>query len=248
MTKLLTKLKKYKKEILEENFFRPVWYSIFINPYYINRSSLLHEIKIFAQSLDHHKDVLDVGCGLKPYQRFFSVKRYIGIDIEGGGHDDNAKIVDAFFDGKNIPYSSSHFDAVICTQVLEHAEDPVALLEECFRVLRKDGVILISMPFMYPEHEIPYDYQRYTQFQHTKLLTRIGFSHISVRKTTGFFGTFAQLFSIFIFESITFRASLVKTLLSIIVLAPIQSIGLVLDMIFSRPGPTMDYVVTAFKK
>ena len=245
---LLNKIKRIKGNILEENFFRPRWYSVFINPYFINRKSLFNEIGLFAMKVKKDESVLDVGCGLKPYRSLFKNDDYVGIDIKGGGHSDETKIVDKFYDGKNIPFEDERFNNIICTQVLEHAEDPRKLIEECSRVIKKDGQIFISMPFMYPEHEIPYDYRRFTRFEHQKLLEENNFTSIKIKQTTGFFGTFGQLFSVYIFESITFRATILKTLLSVFILGPVQIISLVLDFIFRKSGPTMDYVVTAIKK
>lgn len=248
MKNSVNKFKALKRSFLEENFFRPKWYSVFINPYYINRISLYKEICIFASNIKKNEAVLDIGCGIKPYRNIFNTENYIGIDIEGGGHSDDAKIVDKFYNGKQIPFQGEQFDNIICTQVLEHAEDPNILIRECFRVLKQNGRIFISMPFMYPEHEIPYDYRRFTRYEHKRILEGSGFMLIIIKQTTGFCGTFGQLLSIYIFESITFRASILKTLLSVFVLGPIQVASLVGDFIFRKSGPTMDYVVVAIKK
>lgn len=247
MTNFVTKLKIVKKRILEENFFRPKWYSIFLNPYFINRSSLYREISLFAKDVRDNESVLDVGCGIKPYRDLFITDNYIGIDIKGGGHSDETKTVDRFYNGKQIPFPDGQFDCVICTQVLEHAEDPQILISEFARVLKSNGRVFISTPFVYPEHEIPYDYRRFTRFEHQRVLEANGFSQIEIKQTTGFWGTFGQLLVIYIFESITFRASILKTLLSVFVFGPTQVVSLMLDRVFKKSGVTMDYVVTATK-
>ncbi len=241
------RLKHTKKKVLEELFFRPTWYSVMLNPYFINRRSLYLAVQKFAKLTAPENSVLDVGCGLKPYRDLFPAREYVGIDIETGGHSNDQKHVDSYYDGEHIPSGDKSFDFVLCTQVLEHTEKPEKLVEECARVLKPGGKVLFSMPFMYPEHEIPYDFQRYTRFKHINMLQQNGFDHIEIEKTTGFFGTFGQLFSVFIFESIKFRATIFKTLLSIGILMPIQVLGLVLDFIFRKAGPTMDYVITAQK-
>jgi SAM-dependent methyltransferase len=243
--KLFDKLWKKKENLVEEHFFRPRWYSVFLNPYFINRRSLFLSIKHFASISNENDRVLDVGCGLKPYRSLFKNLEYIGIDIEGGGHDDRAKHVDKYYDGISIPYENASCGVVICTQVLEHASDPEALINEIARVLKPGGVVLFSMPFIYPEHEEPYDFRRYTKFEHMRILEKSGFKDIRIKKTTGFFGTFGQLLVIFIYESIYFKASILKTLLSIFVFAPMQMVSLLFDKIFNQAGPTMDYVITA---
>jgi SAM-dependent methyltransferase len=234
-----------KHKIIDDNFFRPQWYSVFINPYFINRFTLYQAITDFANTTGENDRVLDVGCGLKPYRHLFATKDYLGIDIAGGGHTDSAKIVDAFYDGHHIPYDANSFDTIICTQVLEHADDPAVLVSECARVLKPHGTAFFSMPFTYPEHEIPYDFRRFTRYEHDRLLRSNGFTSVTILKTTGFGGTFGQLLVVWLFESIPFRSTLLKTLLSIFVFAPIQILGLVVDIITGKSGQTMDYVVIA---
>ena len=94
---------------------------------------------------------------------------------------------------------------------------------------------------------MPYDFRRFTRFEHIRLLENAGFSDIHVMPTTGFFGVFGQLFVVMCFEGMHFRASLLKAILTLVIFAPIQIASLFLDMIFRKPGPTMDYVVTATK-
>lgn len=233
-----------KNRIIEDNFFRPQWYSIFLNPYFINRWTLFQAISAFATSTADTAQILDVGCGLKPYRHLFKTSAYTGIDIAGGGHEDGAKTVDAYYDGHSIPFPDQSFDTIICTQVLEHADDPDILVKECARVLKPGGRIFFSMPFTYPEHEIPYDFRRFTRFEHERMYKKHGFKTIVIQKTTGFSGTFAQLLVVWLFESIPFRSTLLKTLLAIFIFAPFQAFGLLIDYLTGKSGQTMDYVIT----
>lgn len=240
-------LKKQKDRFIEENFFRPRWYSIVVNPYFINRWSLYRAVREFAANISTEDEVLDVGCGLKPYRTLCNTSHYLGIDIEGGGHVDEAKRPDKFFDGKHIPCESNTFSRVLCTQVLEHAQDPETLVREIYRVAKSGAQLFVSMPFVYPEHETPYDFRRYTQFQHRHLMESTGFSKCQIRKTTGFMGTFGQLLVVWLYEGIPFRAPLLKLTLSVFVFAPIQALALLGDWLTRKSGPTMDYVVIAVK-
>ncbi|MEO6536133.1 MAG: class I SAM-dependent methyltransferase [Candidatus Paceibacterota bacterium] len=240
-------LKKLKSRIIDENFFRPRWYSIFINPYFINRWTLYRSMQTFAAHVPADAKILDIGCGIKPYRSLFASPSYIGIDIEGGGHGDEEKTVDAYYDGENVPFPDNSFDVTLCTQVLEHASNPAALVSEASRVLSSGGTVFFSMPFVYPEHETPYDFRRFTRFEHTRLLEGAGFKDIRIMPTTGFFGVFSQLFVVMCFEGMHFRAPLLKALLTFFIFAPIQALGLLLDFVFRKPALTMDYVVTATK-
>ena len=93
------------------------------------------------------ENVLDLGCGNKPYKDFFlSYKSYIGADILP------AKGVDVVLDDPTkLPFENEMFDFVLSTQVFEHVED-LTLLSEVYRVLKKNGVFLISVPFLYHVH------------------------------------------------------------------------------------------------
>jgi hypothetical protein len=116
---------------------------------------------------------------------------------------------------------------------------------ECARVLAPHGTAFFSMPFTYPEHEIPYDFRRFTRYEHDRLLRKSGFTSVAILQTTGFAGTFAQLLVVWLFESIPFRSTLLKTFLSLVIFAPIQIFGLMIDIVTGKSGQTMDYVVIA---
>jgi SAM-dependent methyltransferase len=238
----MTNLTQKKEHIFTQHFFFPKWYSIFINPYFISRRSLLVSIRKFAQATSADATVLDVGCGIKPYRQFFTTKNYTGIDIQGGGHRDEAKDVTLYFDGHTIPFPDNSFDTLLCTEVLEHADDPEMLVAECARVLKSGGRAYFSIPFVYPEHEVPYDFRRFTHFEHQRLFSKNNFLDIQTVKTTGFFGTFGQIFSVWVFEGIPFRSTLLKTLLAALILAPVQAFSLLLDKVTGGSGITLNYI------
>jgi ubiquinone/menaquinone biosynthesis C-methylase UbiE len=243
----MNSLTSLKKKMLDKHLFHPTWYSVFINPYFIARRSLNGQVKKVSKTVGSNKHILDVGCGSKPYEKFFCQNNYVGIDIKESGEADGGKKPDKFFDGLTIPYDNNSFDFIICTQVLEHAVDPRRLLEECNRVLKKGGVIFLTMPFVYPEHGTPYDFRRFTSYGHRQIFNESCFDTESVLPTCGVFRVCGQLISIAIFESIKFKATLPKLLLSVFLCAPIQIISIILDYIFFNKWITLDYVVIARK-
>lgn len=132
-------------------------------------------VAAFAQALAPQAVVLDVGCGLQPYRSLFSHARYIGIDVEASGRSEHQKVADKVFDGIHIPETDASVDAILCTEVLEHATDPVALVAEMFRVLKPGGRICITVPFIWGLHELPYDFRRYTPNGLSRLFVDSGF-------------------------------------------------------------------------
>ena len=66
-------------------------------------------------------------------------------------------------------------DVINATELFEHVKNPEKGLKECYRVLKKDGVMILSVPFLYPIHADPYDFQRWTEEKWRKVLEEIGF-------------------------------------------------------------------------
>lgn len=120
--------------------------------------------------------VLDVGCGQMPFRHLLPDSAdYTGIDIADAGSFGmlgNADIVE--FDGTTIPFPDHHFDAVLCTEVLEHAQQPEALIAEMHRVLRPGGSLVLTVPFAARVHHIPHDFHRFTRYRLAQLFAAFG--------------------------------------------------------------------------
>jgi SAM-dependent methyltransferase len=117
--------------------------------------------------------ILDVGCGEMPFRSLLPPEvRYTGLDVPEAvsfGMRDHKDVV--AFDGVTIPFPDSSYDALLCTEVLEHAVDPVLLIEEMYRVLRTGGVLLVTVPFAARVHHAPYDFHRFTRFRLAKMFS-----------------------------------------------------------------------------
>jgi SAM-dependent methyltransferase len=123
--------------------------------------------------------LLDVGCGDKPYEHLFRpyVDAYVGVEHQPTFHVTSAASrdrADVHYDGDTLPFPDASFDTVLSVQVLEHTPRPEVLLSEMARVLRPDGILILTAPFSFRLHEEPHDYYRYTPHGLRHLCERAG--------------------------------------------------------------------------
>jgi SAM-dependent methyltransferase len=227
-------MKEWIKEIIKKEQFDPEFLGIFLNPYYFARKELHRKIKELSPNLTGK--ILDVGCGQKPYKKLFNFTEYLGIDIQPtqGGHSHKDEEIDIFYDGKKFPLKEAEFDSVICSQVLEHVFEPDLFIKEINRVLKNNGYLLLTVPFIWEEHETPYDYARYTSFGLEHLLTKNGFEIVSKQKTNLGVRTIMQIIISDFQDKITTRFGHLNFLLSIILVSPLNIFGILLSLIFTR--------------
>ena len=153
------------------------------------------------------------------------VEKYIGIDVEQSGHDHTHSKIDKFFDGINIPYEDNSFDYVIATEVFEHSFNLDKLLIDIRRVMKDDGVLFFTIPFCWNEHEIPFDFARYTRFGIAQILNENGFEITKIRKSTTFVETICQLLILYIVTNIFPRNKYIRTILSSMLTTPLTIIA-----------------------
>jgi SAM-dependent methyltransferase len=127
--------------------------------------------------------VLEVGCSEMPFRGLLPAgTKYTGLDVpqaDGFGMRRHPEIED--FDGLHIPFADASFDHILCTEVLEHAEDPVVLVAEMHRVSRRGGTLLATVPFSARVHHAPYDYHRFTRFGLARMFAGLGAVEVSER-------------------------------------------------------------------
>jgi SAM-dependent methyltransferase len=131
------------------------------NRVYCHLVLLLEKLEQIVRSdrLPRGENLLDYGCGSKPYQKLFGEKftNYVCADLPGNGQAQ----VTIRSDG-TLPSPDDSFDCVLSSQVLEHVIDPALYLREAFRVLRPGGSLIISTHGSWPYHPDPTDYWRWT--------------------------------------------------------------------------------------
>jgi len=160
-------------------------------PAYLTRNRLLKTIALVSPKLNGR--LLDFGCGAKPYKSLFNVDEYVGLDFENPGHPHLNEQIDVFYDGKKLPFEDNSFDAVFSSEVFEHVFNLEDILTELNRVLKQDGMMLITCPFSICEHEVPNDFARYSSYSIKYLLEKNGFEVIEQYKTGNSLETISQL-------------------------------------------------------
>lgn len=175
--------------------FRP---SVF-HPYYFIRKGLLQ--KIYEHGSVLHGKLLDFGCGSKPYKSLVKVEQYTGVDYVNEGHPHDNEQIDIFYDGKTIPVESDSFDSVLSSEVFEHVFNLEEVLGELHRVLKKGGVMLITCPFVWKEHEVPNDFARYTHFALKHLFEKNGFKVRTMDKSGNFIEVLFQLRVLYFYDN-----------------------------------------------
>jgi len=94
--------------------------------------------------------------------------------------------VDIFMDlNQPLLFPDQEFDTIILSDVLEHISNPELLWQEMFRILKPGGKLILNVPFLYPIHEQPYDFFRYTQFALERMAEKAGFKIVLLEKIGG---------------------------------------------------------------
>ncbi len=232
--------RKIYKLYLQQQF-EPSFMGVFVNPVYFSRKCLYHGIKKYSIQLEGR--VLDFGCGSKPYKNLFvNSTEYIGIDFQNTGHDHHKENIDLFYDGKHLPFSDNSFDSVVCTEVFEHIADVEEVTKELKRVLKTNGKMLLTVPFVFSEHEMPYDYRRYTVNGITNFLEKENFIVLSSERLGNFIETIFQLWILYLHKLFSKKNKYVNIFVNLFILSPFIIIGVILN--FLLPNKTSLYLDT----
>lgn len=156
------------------------------------RRSILQAVRAFAAELPRDTRVLDAGAGEAPYAELFAHCEYVTADWPNSVHA-GAQRAHISASLERLPVPAESFGAVLCTEVLEHIARPEAVLAELNRVLAPGSRICLTVPFVWPLHEEPFDFYRYSPHALAGMLQAAGFTEVSVAPRTGFMTTLAQL-------------------------------------------------------
>lgn len=150
-----------------------------------------------AASLAGGSRILDVGAGSCPYRTLFSHCEYRTQDfaalddnqLRHGGYGQ----IDYVCDAKAISTADASFDAVLCTEMLEHVPDPVDVVREFARILRPGGKLMLTAPLGSGIHQEPHHYYGgFTPYWYHRFLAQEGFRDVHVEANGGSFKFFSQ--------------------------------------------------------
>lgn len=223
--------------------FDPALMGMLVNPFFLARRGLAREMRRCANRVGGR--LLDVGCGQKPYQEMFTVSAYVGVEIDSP-ENRKYKLADQFYDGRHLPFADREFDTILCNQVLEHVFEPDEFVAELLRVLKPGGTLLLTVPFVWDEHEQPFDYARYSSFGLRHLLTKHGFVVEEQVKTLANISVLCQLSNAYLFKVTQTRFRLLNQLFTSLFMAPISLVGVVLAWLLPQNGDLyLDNIVIA---
>ena len=167
------------------------------SPTYAVRAPLARWLREEAELARQHGTrprLLDVGCGVKPYEPFFAgvVAEYVGVDVANPAAELEGTV-------EEIPVPDGSFELVLCTQTLEHVEDPARAVRELRRVVAPGGRVLVSTHGVQVYHPNPVDYWRWTHAGLERLFRENAFwSTVTVTPGSGTTACIGMLVSTYI--------------------------------------------------
>jgi SAM-dependent methyltransferase len=137
-------------------------------------------IAVFLKKYGTAAKTLDIGARQGEHQRYFPNATTVDID--------QGRKPDVVGDAHHLPFGDGEFEVVVCSEMLEHADDPKQVIAEIYRVLASGGLAVLTTRFAFPVHDAPGDYWRFTLYGLRKL-----FSDFEIIEAVGDCGPFTAL-------------------------------------------------------
>ena len=106
--------------------------------------------------------LIDIGCGTRPYKNLLAPysTKHIGVDYQNALHDNSN--IERFGTAYDIPAENGKVDCTLCTTALKHLEEPKKDLHECHCIIKRRGVAIYSVPFIWHLHVVSRDFYRFS--------------------------------------------------------------------------------------
>jgi len=147
--------------------------------------TLLHpQWFVYKGNQSHHKEIgkkstgkiLDIGCADQFIKQYLSSdSEYIGLDYYDTATEWYGTTPTVFADAQQLPFVDGVLDTVLLLDVLEHIPNSDICIREIFRVLKEKGTLVLQVPFLYPIHDAPLDFHRWTIYGLLQCVGREGF-------------------------------------------------------------------------
>ena len=174
---------------------------------------------------------LDAGCGDMPYKSYIInlVTNYDTIDFEE--HVPGITYIGDLQDMYMI--KDDTYDTILCFEVLEHLPNPFKAVREIRRIIKNNGMLILSVPHLSRLHDVPHDYFRYTKFGLKALLEENGFEIVEIKTRGGIFSFLGHQFSN-IFCSLFWHIPIIKNIVFFINKLLSVRLSYFLDKIFDK--------------
>jgi SAM-dependent methyltransferase len=149
----------------------------------LTRQIVRERLRAFVATYRTEECILDLGCGNSNYTKYFPNR--IGIDIVSKAG------ISVVGDAHNLPFRANAFSMILSTEMLEHVQEPQRVIDEIQRILKPEGKLVLTTRFIFPLHDTPNDFYRFTQYGLGHLFR--GWSHFEITPEAGSFETFGVL-------------------------------------------------------
>lgn len=219
------------KNLIEKEKFKPSFFSIFYHPFFFIRREIYSFLEVNSNYLNGK--LLDFGCGSKPYEKLFkNLNDYVGVEV--AGNKENLKS-DIYYDGISLPFADNTFDSILCTEVFEHVEQLDEVIFELYRILKPGGRMIVTTPFMCMEHEMPYDFRRFTLNGLTNLIKKKNFKIIKSQKLLNNFHVFFQTLNFYICQVfLKIKTRYLKYIVYFLLIGPVNFLSLIFNFFLPK--------------
>ena len=187
-----------------KKIYKKIKSKFFKNPFGTQNSQNRNDwLKSVLEDIPSESTSLDAGAGSGKKKKYCKHLNYISQDIaeyegnskSGGLHTGLVDYtgLDIVSDIVDIPLNDDSVDAIMCIEVIEHVEDPLLVFKEFSRLLKKDGVLILTAPFNSLTHYSPYHYATgFSKFYYQKNLPKFNFEILNIEPNGNYFEYFAQ--------------------------------------------------------